>query len=100
MGCAFLSFALLSFDVFPWCEVPYMPPRPMYPLACTGMLLFLISGQWVGRLREHTCLLVLCTVLLSTGFLSTWIGLERGAQALAPAVLLGFLRWFAIPLGF
>lgn len=45
MACAFLSLALLSFDVFPWYEVPFMPPRPMYPLACAGMLLFLISGR-------------------------------------------------------
>lgn len=52
-ACAFLSLALLSFDVFPWYEVPFMPPRPMYPLACAGMLLFLLSGRWYGRMREH-----------------------------------------------
>ena len=68
-ACAFLSLALLSFDVFPWYEVPFMPPRPMYPLACAGMLLFLLSGLWYGRMRDHRGLLLLWAALIGCSVL-------------------------------
>ena len=97
MACAFLSLALLSFDVFPWYEVPFMPPRPMYPLACTGMLLFLLSGRWYGHMREHRRLLSLWVALLGCSVLSTWLGLQEVPHNIAPAVWLGLARWFVVP---
>ncbi|WP_303881290.1 hypothetical protein [Desulfovibrio piger] len=100
MACAFLSLALLSFDVFPWYEVPFMPPRPMYPLACAGMLLFLLSGRWYGHMREHRGLLFLWAALLGCSVLSTWLGLQGVPHNIAPAVWLGLARWFIVPFCF
>lgn len=100
MICAFLSLGLLSFDVFPWYEVPYMPPRPMYPLAVAGMLLFLFSGRWRGRLHEHRALLLLWGILLGSSALSTWAGLGDVPADIAPSVWQGWLRWFAVPFCF
>lgn len=57
MACAFLSLALLSFDVFPWFRDPVLPHRPTYPLGIAGMALFILSGQWRGRMKEHLLLL-------------------------------------------
>ena len=99
-ACAFLSLALLSFDVFPWYEVPFMPPRPMYPLACAGMLLFLLSGLWYGRMREHRGLLLLWAALIGCSVLSTWLGLQAVPHTIAPAVWLGLARWFIVPFCF
>ena len=100
IGCAFLSLALLSFDVFPWCEVPFMPPRPMYPLAFAGMLLFLISGRWRGHMRGHRGLLLVWAALVGSSVLSTWTGLQVMPATIAPSVWLGLLRWFIVPLCF
>ena len=99
-ACAFLSLALLSFDVFPWYEVPFMPPRPIYPLACAGMLLFLLSGLWYGRMREHRGLLFLWAALIGCSVLSTWLGLQAVPHTIAPAVWLGLARWFIVPFCF
>lgn len=100
MACAFLSLALLPFDVFPWYEVPFMPPRPMYPLACAGMLLFLLSDCWYGHMREHRGLLSMWAALLGCSVLSTWLGLQEVPPSIAPAVWLGLARWFIVPFCF
>ena len=77
-----------------------MPPRPMYPLACAGMLLFLLSGLWYGRMREHRGLLLLWAALIGCSVLSTWLGLQAVPHTIAPAVWLGLARWFIVPFCF
>ena len=92
MACAFLSLALLSFDVFPWFRDPVLPHRPTYPLGIAGMALFILSGQWRGRMKEH--------LLLLGGILATVWGLQDVPGDVAPDVWTGFLLWTAIPLAF
>lgn len=100
IGCAFLSLALLSFDVFPWFRDPVLPHRPTYPLGIAGMVLFLVSGQWRGRMKEHRMLS--CGILAMTaiaGLATAW-GLRSVPADIAPDVWEAFLLWTVIPLAF
>lgn len=100
MACAFLSLALLSFDVFPWFRDPVLPHRPTYPLGIAGMALFILSGQWRGRMKEHLLLLGGISGLAVLAALATAWGLQSVPGDVAPDVWTGFLLWTLIPLAF
>lgn len=100
MACAFLSLALLSFDVFPWFRDPILPHRPTYPLGIAGMVLFVLSGQWRGRMQEHRLLLGGILGMTGLAVLATVWGLQDVPGDVAPDVWTGFLLWTAIPLAF
>lgn len=100
MACAFLSLALLSFDVFPWFRDPVLPHRPTYPLGIAGMALFILSGQWRGRMKEHCLLLGGISGLAVLAALATAWGLQSVPGDVAPDVWTGFLLWTLIPLAF
>ena len=76
LACAFLSLALLSFDVFPWFRDPVLPHRPTYPLGIAGAVLFILSGQWRGRMREHRLLLGGILGMAALAALATARGLQ------------------------
>ena len=100
MACAFLSLVLLSFDVFPWFRDPILPHRPTYPLGIAGMVLFVLSGQWRGRMQEHRLLLGGILGMTALAVLATVWGLQDVPGDVAPDVWTGFLLWTAIPLAF
>ena len=99
-ACAFLSLALLSFDVFPWFRDPVLPHRPTYPLGIAGAVLFILPGQWRGRMREHRLLLGGILGMAALAALATARGLQSVPGDVAPDVWTGFLLWTAIPLAF
>lgn len=99
--CAFLSVALISFDIFPYRLIGGFHPRLPYMISLPGMLCYLLSLRWVGLWRQHRTLLLLAGIFLLYGLVSTLLNASlRYEQNLALFSLLNYLERQAGPVGF
>ena len=105
-ACAFLSVALVSFDIFPYRLAGGFHPQLPYMISLAGALCYLASQEWRRHWRRHRVLLIIVGAFLLYGLVSTLLNaslryernlalfsllnyLERQVGAMA------FLLWFA-----
>ena len=104
--CAFLSVALISFDIFPYRLIGGFHPRLDYMISLLGLICYVLSLRWVGLLRRHRTLLGFAGVFLLYGLIATVLNASlRYEQNLTVFSLLnylerqmgavGFMLWFA-----
>ena len=98
--CALLALCLLSLDMFPWLELPYMPPRPTYPVAVLGLLCFAGSGCWGRYLKDYKWFFILTGLNIALPLCSTLAGIADLDFARQRETMLAFVRWQVIPLLF
>lgn len=101
-ACALLALCLLSLDMFPWLELPYMPPRPTYPVALLGLLCFAASGCWAKYFKDkdYKWFFILAGLNIALPLCSTLVGIADLDFARQRETLLAFVRWQVIPLLF
>ena len=99
-ACALLALCLLSLDMFPWLELPYMPPRPTYPVALLGVLCFVGSGCWVRYLKDYKYFFILIGLNIALPLCSTLVGIADLDFTRQRETMLAFVRWQVIPLLF
>lgn len=100
IACAFFAICLLSLDMFPWFELPYMPPKPTYPVAMFGMICFIGSGYWKRYISSYKWFLILIGLNIILPLYSTLAGITDLDFARQREIILAFLRWQVIPLLF
>lgn len=92
-ACAFLSLALVSFDIFPYRLAGGFHPQLPYMISLPGAICYLASLEWRHHWRRHRTLLIIVGVFLVYGLVSTLLNASlRYERNLALFSLLNYLE--------
>ena len=92
-ACAFLSLALVSFDIFPYRLAGGFHPQLPYMISLAGALCYLASLEWRRHWRRHRTLLLIVGAFLLYGLVSTLLNASlRYERNLAVFSLLNYLE--------